>query len=38
MTVRKLNLRQVRKIKAVTVELFVVRHIEGNKPRRVWKA
>lgn len=38
MTLRKLSLRQVKKIKAMTVELFVVRHIEGNKPRRVWKA
>lgn len=38
MTLRKLRQREVKKIKVITVELFVARHIEGNKPRRVWKA
>lgn len=39
MTLRKLSQRDlVKKIKVMTAELFVARQLEGNKPKRVWKA
>lgn len=38
MTLGRPSQRKVKKIKVMPAELFVVRQLEGNKPRRVWKA